>query len=174
MNAIKSTLFAAMLAGCIAAPATAQDCGGVCTTSFEVYLDVVASCEFTGSTDVAFGSHAVVPGQQLDAYGSLTVRCNVPAAYAISLDGGRHGSVTDRRMASDTGETIAYQLYSGPGGTSPCTAAAGTQWGDASGGCIYRGTYAGTPQDIQVHGRLTIDNPRAGSYSDTVTATITY
>lgn len=175
MNALTSTLLAAMLAGCIAAPAGAQDCGGTCTTRFEVSLDVAASCSFTGSTDVGFGSHAVVPGQQLDAHGALTVRCNVPVAYSISLDGGLHGSgVTGRRMASDEGDTIAYQLYSGATGLNPCTAAAGTQWGDAGGGCIYRGSYAGTPQEIEIHGRLTIDNPRAGSYSDTVTATITY
>lgn len=175
MNAIKSTLFAAMLAGCIAAPARAQDCGGACTTRFEVTLDVVASCGFTGSTDVGFGNHAVVPGQQLDAYGTLSVRCNVPVSYSISLDDGLHGGgVTGRRMTSGSGDTIAYQLYSGASGPNPCTAASGTQWGDPSGGCIYRGSYAGTPQDIEVHGRLTIDNPRAGSYSDTVTATITY
>lgn len=175
MDFLQSTLLAAMLAGCIAAPAGAQDCGGACTTGFEVYLDVAASCRFTGSSDVGFGTHTVVPGRQLDAYGSLTVQCNVPVSYSVGLDGGLHGSgVTDRRMAADGGDTIAYQLYSGDAGTTPCTAASGSQWGDASGGCIYRDSYAGTPQEIEVHGRLTIDNPRAGNYSDTVTATITY
>ena len=175
MNVLKSTLCAAMLAGCIAGQARAQDCGGTCTTQFEVYLDVVASCSFTGSTDVAFGSVPVIVGQQLDADGSLTVSCNVPVAYRIGLDAGLHGSgVNDRRMASAGGEFIAYQLYSGATGTTPCTATAGAPWGDASGGCVYGDSYAGTPQDIQIHGRLTIANPRAGTYSDTVTATITY
>src|SRR5690606_34207092 len=135
MNVLKSTLCAAMLAGCIAGQARAQDCGGTCTTQFEVYLDVVASCSFTGSTDVAFGSVPVIVGQQLDAYGSLTVSCNVPVAYRIGLDAGLHGSgVNDRRMASAGGEFIAYQLYSGATGTTPCTATAGAPWGDASGG----------------------------------------
>ncbi|CAG4974691.1 hypothetical protein LYB30171_01732 [Lysobacter luteus] len=144
-------------------------------TDFDVYLDVAASCSFTGTKDIAFGNRAVVPGQQLEASGYLKVRCNVPVAYKISLDDGLHGSgISDRRMKASSGDTIAYQLYSGNSSARPCSSAGGVQWGDASGGCIYNASFGGTEQSIPVLGRLTIDDPGAGSYSDTITATITY
>ncbi len=173
MNVTHPALRLAMLALCMQAASVAQ--AGSLETRLEVYLDVVASCSFVSSADVAFGSHAVVPGQQLDAFGSLRVRCNMPVAYQITLDQGLHGSgVNDRRMALADGETIAYQLYGGNTGTTNCNEAAGVQWGNAGAGCIYADSYASTEQDIQIHGKLTIDNPRAGNYSDTITATITY
>ncbi|MGY1425193.1 Csu type fimbrial protein [Lysobacter sp. A289] len=172
MNAIKSALCTAMLAACaVAGPARA----GSLETQFEVYLDVVASCTFVSAADVAFGNQTVVPGQSLEAFGSLRVSCNVPVAYRISLDQGLRGTgANDRKMAAAGGDTIAYQLYSGNTGTNSCNAAAGTQWGNATAGCVYGDSYGGVEQEIQIHGKLTIDNPRAGSYSDTITATITY
>lgn len=182
MNAIKSALCAAMLVACaVAGPAGAQQCSpgptGCLDTHFEVYLEVIESCEFVSTGDVAFGSQTVVPGQLLENFGSLRVSCNVPVGYQISLDQGLHGTgVNDRQMSHTDGasDTIAYQLYSGSTGTTSCNAAAGLQWGNATTGCLYGDSYTGTPQDIQIHGKLTMGNPRAGSYSDTITATIIY
>lgn len=173
MNLIKPALCLAMLVLCVlAGPARAE----TRETQFEVFLDVAASCTFVSSSDVAFGNQTVVAGAQLDAFGSLRVRCNVPVAYQVSLDQGLHGSgINDRRMAGAGGDTIVYQLYSGDSGTTPCSALAGVQWGSASTGCLYGDSYAGTEQDIQIHGTVTlVGNARAGNYSDTVTATITY
>lgn len=173
MNALKPAVHLAMLAFCMQTAPAAQ--AASLDTQFEVYLVVVAACTFVSSTDVAFGSQTVVSGQQLDAYGSLRIECNLPTAYQISLDQGLHGSgVNDRRMAGVGGDTVAYQLYSGNVGATNCNDTAGAQWGNASAGCVYANSYAGTEQDIQIHGKLTIDNPRADSYSDTITATITY
>lgn len=172
MNAFKSALCVAMPVLCMLAGSAQADTR---EAWMEVYLEVVASCSFVSSADVAFGNRVVVPGQQLEAFGSLKVRCNVPTAYQISLDQGLHGTgINDRRMANAGGDTIAYQLYSGDTGTTSCNDAAGLQWGDAGTGCFYGDSYAGTEQDIRIHGKLTMDNPRTGSYSDTITATITY
>ncbi|MGH8084971.1 MAG: Csu type fimbrial protein [Lysobacter sp.] len=176
MNAIKSALCAAMLVACAASgSAGAADCAASpCEAFFEVYLEVVASCEFVSTNDVAFGNQTVVPGQSLEAFGSLRVRCNVPVAYQIGLDQGLHGTgINDRKMVGPGGDTIAYQLYSGDTGTTACNDA-GAQWGNTTGDCMYGDSYTGTEQDIQIHGKLTMGNPRAGSYSDTITATIKY
>lgn len=171
MNSIKSALCVAMLAACaMAGPARA----GSLETQFKVYLDVVASCTFVSATDVAFGSQVVIPGQSLEAFGSLRVSCNVPVAYQISLNQGLHGSGVNDRKMSNGSDTIAYQLYSGNTGTTSCNAAASIQWGNATAGCVYGDSYGSVEQEIQIHGKLTIDNPRAGNYSDTITATITY
>ncbi len=178
MNAFKSALCAAVLVVCATAePARAQQQS---TTTFEVVLVVESSCTFVSATNVNFGNTTVVPGDVRDAFGSLRVRCNDLVPYLVSLDQGLHGSgVNDRRMLHTNGtdtdtDTIAYQLYSGDAGTASCNEAAGVQWGNASAGCVYSDTYAGTEQDIEIYGKLTMGNPRAGSYSDTITATITY
>lgn len=172
MNAFKSALCAAALAACATAgPVAAAER----STTFEVFLEVGQMCEFTGATNVDFGAHTPASGSQLDAYGSLTVYCNLPIAYEISLDDGQHGSGTgDRKMANGNGATIDYQLYSGSNGDVSCSEAGGIQWGDSSGGCIYSNTYQASEQVIEIHGALTLANPEAGTYSDTITATITY
>ena len=172
MNAFKSALCAAALAACATAGAASA---AERTTTFEVFLEVGQMCEFTGTTNVDFGTPSPASGNQIDAYGSLRVYCNLPIAYGISLDAGQHGSGTgDRKMASASGATIDYRLYSGSDGDVSCSEAGGVQWGDSSGGCIYSSTYQASEQVIEIHGALNLVNPAAGTYSDTVTATITY
>ena len=183
MNRLKSALGAAALAACgMAAPAAAAECPGPpgsCTiaTEFKVYLDVGNVCTLTTGSDVDFGTvTAAANGQPLVASGSLIVRCNLPTAYDIALDQGLHGtSVGDRKMANAAGGTIDYQLYSGGSGDVACDEAGGAQWGDGSGGsCVYSATNPASDQTVQVRGISTLDNPVAGTYSDTVTATITW
>ena len=127
MNAFKSALCAAALAACAMAGAASA---AERTTTFEVFLEVGQMCEFTGTTNVDFGTPSPASGNQIDAYGSLTVYCNLPIAYGISLDAGQHGSGTgDRKMASASGATIDYRLYSGSDGDVSCSEASGVQWG---------------------------------------------
>ena len=133
MNAFKSALCAAALAACAMAGAASA---AERTTTFEVFLEVGQMCEFTGTTNVDFGTPSPASGNQVDAYGSLTVYCNLPIAYGISLDAGQHGSGTGDRN--------------------------------------YSSTYQASEQVIEIHGALNLVNPDAGTYSDTVTATITY
>ncbi|MDX1549277.1 MAG: spore coat U domain-containing protein [Lysobacter spongiicola] len=172
MNAFKSTLRAAMLVACaMAAPALA----GQSTTTFEVYLDVANVCTLTKGGDVDFGRVAPTgTAQEYVTSGSLVVRCTLPTAYSITLDQGLHGSgVSDRRMENGNGDAIAYRLYSGTNGV--CGDWAGVQWGDGSGGsCVYSFTNYANDQTVQIKGKLTLSEAPAGSYSDTVTATITY
>lgn len=172
MNAAKPTLAVVMAIACaMAFPTRAAEQ----TTTFEVYLDVGNVCTLTKGSDVDFG-HATATGatQDLVANGSLVVRCTLPTAYSITLDAGLHGGgVNDRKMASGSGDTIGYHLYSGTNGV--CGDWAGSEWGDGSGGsCVYAYTNFAADQTVQIKGKLTLADAAAGQYSDTVTATITY
>jgi len=172
MNAFKSTLVAAMLSACAPAfPAAAAQQ----TTTFEVYLDVGNVCTLTKGGDVDFG-RATATGsvQNLVANGSLVVRCTLPTAYRVTLNGGLHGSgISGRKMANGSGQTIGYQLYSGTNGV--CGDWTGVQWGDGSAGtCVYAFTNYAADQTIQVKGKLALSTAASGQYSDTITATITY
>ena len=142
-------------------------------TTFPVRLEVGNLCTIGKVADVDFG--AVLPtGSPVThaATGALSVRCTLHTPYTIRLDGGLHGTVTDRRMRNAGGQTIAYSLHSGT--TGQC-GTWGPQWGNGSAGtCIFSSTNHGSEQIISVAGQTTLTTAERGNYSDTVTATITY
>ncbi|MBR8657634.1 spore coat U domain-containing protein [Achromobacter sp. Marseille-Q0513] len=105
-----------------------------------------------------------VPGSS-----QISVQCTNNNAYSLALNGGAvGGNVLARKMKHSTAaDTVSYQLYQ-----------AGDYaviWGDASGGSPKAGVGSGAVQNHTVYGRVPAQaTPRPGSYSDTVTATITF
>ncbi|OYR19401.1 spore Coat Protein U domain protein [Brucella thiophenivorans] len=70
-------------------------------------------------------------------------------------------------MTGPGGATITYSLYR--------NAARDTVWGDTTGTNTLAGTGTGAAQQLTVYGRVPPQNtPAPGTYTDTVTATITY
>ena len=64
-------------------------------------------------------------------------------------------------------ETISYSLYTDTGRS--------TNWGNTVGTDTKSGTGNGSAQSLTVYGNLTANQyPTPGSYSDTITATVTY
>ena len=80
-------------------------------------------------------------------------------------DGGRQraGAQDEHSTAADT---VGYQLYQGSNYA--------IVWGDATGGSPMAGLGTGAAQSYTVYGLVPQATPRPGSYSDTVTATITF
>lgn len=123
--------------------------------------------------DMNFGTHTSLAVAR-DAQANLTVTCTNGTAYTVRLDGGRSGSVSNRRMyLNGTGpQTIAYNLYT--------NAARTTVWGTGGGSgstVIGTGTGAGqgNPQTLTVYGRVPVTPTfTAGTYTDTITATVEY
>ena len=124
-------------------------------------------------SDVDFGTIAPTgTAQTYSASGTLRLRCTLHTPYTIKLDGGANGTVADRKMRSAGGQTVSYSLYSGTFGQCGNW---GAQWGDGtSGTCVFSFTNYSTDQDITVEARTTLATAASGSYTDTVTATITY
>jgi spore coat protein U-like protein len=99
---------------------------------------------------------------------NLSVTCTSGGAYTVALDGGESGNVNARRMTIDGGSAVInYQLYRPTGVPNV--------WGNTS-GLTLAGTGTGLPQSLQVHGVvLPAQGPKpAGTYRDTITATITF
>lgn len=161
---------ALLLAGCLPASALSAEA----TASFKVRLEVGNVCTLSKAQDVDFGT--VTPtgsAQDHAASGTLVVRCTLHTPYTIKLNGGLHGTVTDRKMRNASGQTIPYRLYGGTSGV--CGSWTGAQWGDGSSGtCVFGLTNYAADQPIAVNALTTISSAEGGSYSDTVTATITY
>jgi len=146
-------------------------------TTFTVKAAVVANCTIS-ATDMDFGNYDPVGANDTtgaDAYASstVTVACtkNAPNVW-IGLDAGSNGasaSGTTRAMAGG-GDFLSYELYSLDPNPAP-----GAAWGNtqATGVSYVAASKAAT--GITVYGRTPKgQDVSAGSYTDTITATINY
>jgi spore coat protein U-like protein len=133
-----------------------------------------ATCTIS-ATPVSFGAYNVFVVSATDSTGSLTFRCTGTGnsgsniSISIALSKGGSGSFTSRAMLA-TGNSLGYNLYR--------NAARTTIWGDGTGGTrAYVNTNVTRNQNIAltVYGRIPAQQDvTAGSYADTVTATINF
>jgi len=122
-----------------------------------------ANCNVS-AVGVAFGSYNVFSTTPTDITGSVTVTCNRTTPYTIALSTGA-GTYSSRSLKSGT-NVLSYNLF--------VDATRLTIWGDGSGGTQ---TVSGssTNATFTVYGRITArQNVKIGSYTDTVTVTVTY
>jgi len=148
------------IAGGMATAATAT----TATANLSVTANVAAACSISTAV-VGFGAYT---GAQIDAEGTVTANCVNGTTYNIGLGAGNGlSATTSSRKMTSAGNSLAYALYSDAGRT--------TNWGNIVGTDTVAGTGTGGNQDYPVYGRILagITVP-AGSYSDTVVATITF
>ena len=130
------------------------------------------------ATATAFGTYVPTALVANDTTGTVTVTCNanisvLTANYTLALSTGGSASYANRLM-SGGGHTLQYQLYKDVART--------TVWGD---GTASTSTVAGSVLlsltfpvlgNHTVYGRIPASQTGAyaGSYSDTITVTVTY
>lgn len=146
---------------------------GTDTANVAVSATVTANCTIS-SSGVSFGSYDPVDTHSaaaLDATGTVTVTCTNGSAGAITLGQGANADTgsTDadpaRRMTDGT-NFLAYTLFQ--------DAARTTEWGNTAATDVSH-TGTGTATNITVYGRIPANqNVPAGSYTDTVVATVTF
>ncbi|MEM5314445.1 spore coat U domain-containing protein [Paraburkholderia sp. JHI869] len=137
------------------------------TFAFSANANVVNNCNIS-ATSVAFGAAGVL-ASALRATGTITAQCTNGDAFRIALNGGASGNVAARAMQrSGGGGSVGYQLY--------LDSAYGSAWGDGTGGtAMATGTGSGAQQVFTVYGQVPAQGtPAPGSYSDTITATISF
>jgi spore coat protein U-like protein len=159
-----STLVTAALLACVtpSGAATVQ-------TQFEVSATVQQVCA-VAATDLDFGAYIASEGAPNDATSTVTATCSPGSDYSIALNAGTTAGGTEavHLMTDGASHTLTYNLYSDAGRT--------TKWGDGTLSTeVVSGTGDGTPQDYFVYGEVPSGQyVSPGSYSDTVTATVTY
>jgi spore coat protein U-like protein len=137
-------------------------------------------CTCTASaTSVAFGTYNPF-GSNVDAAGNVHLQCNGiltlgTVDYSIALNRGTHSaSFSPRQMASGA-NLLNYNLYT--------SASYGTIWGDGTGGTgviadslTVPALFGSASVDHTVYGRIpgSQTSTAVGSYSDTITVTVTY
>jgi spore coat protein U-like protein len=116
--------------------------------------------------DLAFGN---VPGlitSNVDRTTDIGLVCTGRTAWQIGLNNGLYASGAIRRMRNAGGQFVTYELYRDSGRS--------LRWGNTLGTDTQTGTGTGTAQSQTVFGRVTPQTPNVGSYSDTITVTVTY
>lgn len=162
-------LRSALIAGAVLLPCVAASSSAATkSATFQVLATMVSDCTVISAGNVDFGSVGVL-NNALDTTATLTVACTPGTAYTVSLDAGTGAgsSITDRRMASAGGGSLKYQLFRDAGRTQ--------NWGNTPGTDTQGGTGNGSNNPYTIYARLPAQTaPAVGSYTSTVTATITY
>jgi spore coat protein U-like protein len=137
------------------------------TFAFSASATVVNNCNIS-ATNLNFGATGLL-SHALNATASITAQCTNGDAYRIALNGGTTANVAARQMTrSGGGGAVNYQLYVDAGLT--------TTWGDGTAGTTQAtGTGTGNSQVLTVHGVVPAQTtPAPGTYTDTITATISF
>jgi spore coat protein U-like protein len=134
--------------------------------SFNVQVMIAATCVVSGATALNFGTQGVLSGNT-DQTSTITVTCTNTTPYNIGLDKGLNGSsVTTRQMIMGS-TPVNYSLFSDSGRT--------TNWGNTVGTDTVAATGNGSAQAYTVYGRVPAQtSPAPGTYTDTITVTVTY
>ena len=137
------------------------------TSTMAVSATVVSSCTVS-TTPMSFGNYN---NTLLTSTATVTATCSNTTPYNVGLNAGTASgaTVTTRAMfVSGTPSVVLnYGLYSNSGHT--------TNWGMTVGTDTVTGTGNGSAQAITVYGQIPAGQLVApGSYTDTITATITY
>jgi len=156
-----TALFAAVGTSVSAATATAN---------LGVSATVTNNCTISTSA-LAFGSYDPVVANastDLDGTGTVTVACTKGVSATVGLGLGSNASGSTRRMNDGSGNFLTYELYQDSGHT--------TVWGNAGAGLL---SPAAAPskaaRNFTVYGQVVSNqDATAGSYSDTVVATVNF
>lgn len=156
----------------IAAGAAGPLHGTVYNNNVQANTTVTSACTVSGTT-LNFGNaiDPVAGAAQVDASSILTVQCTNTTNYTVALNAGTNAggasNFSQRRLKSTAGNLLGYQLYLNNSRT--------TVWGDGTASSTYSGTGTGLAQDLTIYGRLpSLASAVPGTYTDTVTVTISY
>ena len=151
------------LALCAAANAFA----GTATATFQVTASVLDFCTVTAD-DLAFGSYNTIVSSTLNVSSQVHVACTILTAYNVGMNPGTTSgaTVSARKMANGSNQ-LSYSLYRDSSRT--------LNWGQTVGTDTLAGVGTGAVVNIPVYGSVPSgQNVPSGSYSDTITVTVSY
>ena len=135
------------------------------TGTFTVQLTIQGGCMVLSPTTLNFGT-LISLTSVTDQVSSFQVNCTNTTPYTIGLDAGVNGGSTTARLMKSGAATITYSLYQDASRTAV--------WG-VTGPELVSAAGTGSPQSYIVYGRVPSQTtPAPGTYTDTVTITVTY
>jgi len=137
---------------------------GTVNMAFKATANVSSGCAVSiNATDLNFGTVGSL-ATPTDGTSTITLTCPPNTSWALGLNYGVNATGTQRRMAGPAGSYVNYGLFQDSGRTKAWDNGANVLMGSG-----------GNPSSVTVYGRVPVQ-PEAspGSYSDTVTVTLTY
>ncbi len=173
---MRTTLQIALAATGFALAAAAAAGPSPQTGNFNVTATVTNSCLVTSTTDIAFGAYDPADANataNLDAQGSVSVRCTRGTVANVALGQGLNAAAGStcvtplRQMAAGT-ERLRYDIYQNTTRT--------TTWGcDLANDQTFTSASSIVPTVLTTYGRVPAgQDVAAGSFTDTVVATVTF
>ena len=149
---------------------------GTATANLAVSIQITASCTINAAS-LNFGLNVAgttLVASNVNASTTVSVTCTTGSPYSISMDNGANASGSQRRMKSGA-NFLNYGLYVDSGYLNPWITTASPSSCTPAGSC-YLGTGSGSSQSVDIYGRVPSIGtaPPTGTYTDTVTMTITY
>jgi spore coat protein U-like protein len=138
------------------------------TSTFPVNMTITAQCVINSASTLNFGSSGVIQAA-VTATSTIQVQCTNTTPYDIGLDvgNGTGATVATRKMTKIAGTTLDYSLYSDSSHV--------TVWGNTIGSDTVTSSGTGSSQSFTVYGQVPVQSTSApGSYTDTITVTVTY
>lgn len=140
-----------------------QDTGSI-TSTLSITMNITNDCQITSAPNISFGA-AALPADFPEVTNSLGVRCTNLGAYTVKLTSTHPDDADWRRMTATAGDTsyyLQYQLYR----------TGNVAWTEND---DYSATGTGLAQTIPYTARVNASqaNKPEGSYTDTVTVTVT-
>jgi spore coat protein U-like protein len=134
------------------------------TRTIQVTLQEVQPGCGIGANSLNFGNYT---GALLDATTTLQVACTSGTPYNVGLNAGTVGTITTRQMTGPGGALLGYRLFSNPGYS--------VNWGNTVGTDTVAGNGNNAVQILTVYGQIPSgQKATAGTYTDTIIATLTY
>lgn len=124
------------------------------------------TCHVSAASDLDFGNASVLDVAR-DRTSTIQLQCPVGTVWRVALNDGIHAFGGNRRMTGPGGGLIRYELYR--------DASRNQRWGNTVDTDTSNGVGTGSTQSLTVYGRVPAqETPAAGTYSDTVTVTLTF
>lgn len=138
------------------------------TSQFQVTASVAGTCTLA-TTTLAFGAYNPASATALAGSTTVAPTCTNTTPWTLAFNAGStSGATISQRLMANGAATLKYNLYT--------TSADTTILGDGtSGSSTLTGTGTGAAQTTTIYGLIPIGQyVTIGSYSDTITATISY
>jgi spore coat protein U-like protein len=135
------------------------------TTTFAVSATVQATC-LVSASPMSFGNYS---GAVVNTTSTVSVTCTNTTGYNVGLSAGlaTNATVTTRQMTGPSSAVLGYSLFS--------DSSRSVNWGSTVGVDTVVGTGNGSAQSLTVYGQTAAGQyVTPGSYTDTITATVTY
>lgn len=146
-------------------PGTYTDTVSSASSSFTITAVVQPTCSISAG-GLAFGTYS---GLLVNSTSNISVTCTKTTSYNVGLSAGTAtgSTVANRSMKGPNSALLGYKLFSNTGRTA--------NWGNTVGKDTVASVGTGVLQTLTVYGQIPAGELVApGSYTDTITATLTY